>query len=91
MAIEEIKPTELQSQFIKQVSAFSECMGEQFCQSDDRCMLIIADDKEMMEGNATMHGSEKRLAPSIARVMKADKDFEMLIKKALFLFTLSAN
>ena len=89
--IEEIKPTELQSQFIKQTAAFSKCMGEQFCTDDNKCILIIADDREQMEGNATMHGSEKRLSQAIARVMLADPDFERLIKKAYLLFTLNAN
>ena len=91
MAIEEIKSTELQSQFIKQTSAFSEVMGEQFCTNNDRCILIIADDREKQEDNATMHGSERRLAEAIARVMKADKDFENLIQRAMLLFILNAN
>lgn len=91
MAIEQIKSTELKSQFIKQTAAFSEVIGEKFCSDDNRCILIIADDRVNMEGNATMHGSEKRLATAIARVMKADKDFESLIKRAMLLFILNAN
>ena len=91
MAIEQIKSTELLCQFIKQVSAFSDTMGEQFCIDGGNTLLIIATDDVNKEAIYTQHGPEDQLVKSLARTMGANKDFEMLIKEALLLFTINSN